>query len=377
METRAASISITFAIVLLTLLGGLAATTASANGGQSYGCNPSARAMMRACWFDVGDDMREGKANCQQISDRRERQDCIRETRVEAREELTVCRDQRDARLEACDILDEDVYEQDPLLDPAVTFIDPDDIPGMYPVNPYVSLEAGHTYVLRAGEDFEETVVVTVTEDSRDIQGVLCRIVVDIVVEESEKGGEYEYEAIEVTDDWFAQDANNNVYYCGEVARNFEDGILRDLDGSFESGIDSAKAGVLIKAFPFAGDAHRQEFALGEAEDVVAYEDLATAPGADEGGDNLAFPCTPDLCLKTFDFAPLEPESSEYKYYIPGTGFVLGVGVEDGEVSGERDELKCIGDSIDVLQDPACGISDPDALLEELCKLSPDAFCSD
>src|SRR5210317_1489468 len=123
METRAASISITFAIVLLTLLGGLAATTASANGGQSYGCNPSARAMMRACWFDVVDDMREGKANCQQISDRRERQDCIRETRVEAREELTVCRDQRDARLEACDILDEDVYEQDPLLDPAVTFI--------------------------------------------------------------------------------------------------------------------------------------------------------------------------------------------------------------------------------------------------------------
>ena len=51
-------------------------------------------------------------------------------------------------------------------------------------------------------------------------------------------------------DDWFAQDAQTNVYYCGELARNFEDGVLRDLDGSFEAGLDYAQGGALTLAFP-------------------------------------------------------------------------------------------------------------------------------
>jgi hypothetical protein len=99
-----------------------------------------------------------------------------------------------------------------------------------------------------------------------------------------------------------------------------------------------------------------------------------TAPGADEGGDNEAFPCSPDMCLKTFDFSPLEPESTEFKYYLPGTGFVLAVALEDGEITGEREELVCVGDSLQVLEDPVCGIDDTDALLEVLCEHSP-AFC--
>ncbi len=50
--------------------------------------------------------------------------------------------------------------------------------------------------------------------------------------------------------------------------------------------------------------------------------------------------------------------------------------MEDGEITGEREELVCVGQSLDVLSDnPDCGIGDPEALLEELCKLSPDAFC--
>ena len=60
---------------------------------------------------------------------------------------------------------------------------------------------------------------------------------------------------------------------------------------------------------------------------------------------------------------------------IEPTGFVLGVALEDGEITGERDELVCIGDSLDILADPGCGIEDVDKLREELCKLSPDAFC--
>ena len=96
----------------------------------------------------------------------------------------------------------------------------------------------------------------------------------------------------------------------------------------------------------------------------------------DEGGDNEAFLCEGN-CLKTFDFAPLEPESTEYKYYLPGTGFVLAVSLEDGEIDPEgREELVCVGDSLDILEDEACGIEDPVELLEELCDLH-DEFCDD
>ncbi len=230
---------------------------------------------------------------------------------------------------------------------------------------------------MRAGEEEEETVVVHVTGDSREIQGVLCRVVVDIVFETAEEEGEFEYEVVEYTDDWFAQDVIGDVYYCGEVSRNFEDGILRDLDGSFEAGLEFAKAGTLVQAFPAAGNAHRQEYSLGEAEDIIQYVSLAAAPSDDEGGDNPSFPCRPDSCLQTLEHSPLEPDGSEFKYYLPGTGFVLAVAMEDEEFTGEREELMCVGDSLDILEDPACEIGDPEGLMEELCKLAPDVFCED
>ena len=88
-----------------------------------------------------------------------------------------------------------------------------------------------------------------------------------------------------------------------------------------------------------------------------------------------AFSCAANGgCVKTEEFIPPEPESGEFKYFLAGIGFVLGVGLEDGEPTGERDELLCVGDSLDVLSDPACGIADVAQLKEELCRLSP-AFC--
>ena len=340
-------------------------------------CETTAKTLYRACRYEVRDDYLTTAANCANIADRADRKACYREAATVRAEAMDTCKDVEEAREEACEILGEDRYDPDPLLDEAIQFIHPDQVPGNYAPNPYVSVVAGHTYVLQAGEEGEEVVVVHVTDDTREIQGVDCRIVVDVVVEESDEGGEIEYEAIEVTDDWFAQDTSGNVYYCGEIARNFEDGILRDIDGSFEAGIDFAKSGILVlNAFPGPGVAHRQEFALGDAEDIIQYLEDAAAPGVEEGGENSLFPCAPAGCLRTFDFAPIDPESTEYKYYKPGVGFVLAVAMEDGEITGEREELKCVGDSLDVLaDDPNCGIADPDALLDVLCALAPHAFC--
>ena len=215
----------------------------------------------------------------------------------------------------------------------------------------------------------------TVTDEVREILGVNCRIVVDIVLVEEEG----ELEVVEVTDDYYAQALNGDVHYCGEVARNFEDGALVDLDGSFVAGNELAKSGILTRSEPMSGDAHRQEYLLGEAEDVIRYVagmDSTTSVGEGEGGGNPKFPCDGE-CVKTEEFIPPEPESGEFKYFIAGTGFVLGVALEDGEPSGERDEVLCIGDSLDVLDESDCGIDDSSALLEQLCELSPKAFCVD
>lgn len=358
-----------------------AATVDASNDGDSdrrhrYGaCERTAAKMFSACGSDSRDNYHQAIANCLNLGSRSEQRDCRTAARTARTAERSICIDQRYARWNACDVLGEDRYDVEPLLNSSITFVSPDEVPSLYPPNPYVSVVSGHTHVLRSGDDGEEFVVVHVTGDTREILGVACRVVVDIVVEETEENGVVEYEAVEVTDDWFAQDTIGDIYYCGEIARNFEDGVLRDLDGSFEAGRESAKAGPLIRAFPAVGDAHRQEYSLGEAEDIVQYVDLAAAPSAIEGGDNPAFPCNPDRCLKTFDFAPLAPESTEYKYYLPGIGFVLAVAMENGVLTGEREGLVCTGDSLDVLGDPACGLADADILLDTLCGLAPDTFC--
>ncbi|MEW8507734.1 MAG: hypothetical protein AB2598_13615 [Candidatus Thiodiazotropha sp.] len=191
--------------------------------------------MFAACHADVKDDYNTTLANCTKLATGSERAACREEAKLVRMEESEYCADQMDARFDACEVLDEHRYDNDPLLDPTIAFVDPDDV-DRSSANPYVSVVAGHTYVLRAGE--EETVIVHVTEESREIQGVLCRVVVDAAVETEadDVTGEIEYIPVEITDDWFAQDTEGNVYYCGEVARNFEDGVLVDLDGSFESG---------------------------------------------------------------------------------------------------------------------------------------------
>ncbi|CAN5330979.1 hypothetical protein BH24PSE2_BH24PSE2_24820 [soil metagenome] len=363
---------------LLGCAGGTVSTAAVASG-SATACQKTVGNMAASCYLELREEFRETFANCLNFADAADRNACREEANDTLAEDGELCEDQRQARFEVCSVLGEERYAPDPLLDPSIDFIDPDSIPSVHAPNSYFSLQAGRTLVLRAGEDFEELVVVHATGDTREIQGVSCRVVVDVasVVEEDEEEGGIEYVAEEITDDWYAQDQIGNVYYCGELSRNFEDGTLDNLDGSFEAGKDFAKAGVLIKASPMVGDAYRQEFALGEAEDLVRYMSLDAVPSDDEGGENPAFPCAPAGCLKTFEWNPLEPESTEFKYYLAGVGLVLAVPLEDGEITGEREELLCAGDSLEVLQDPACGIDDPDALLEQLCELAPHAFCED
>ena len=336
-------------------------------------CVRTALHLFDACELDIRGDYKVTGANCLHISDKAERTACREEAIATRDEEKDGCIAQRDARVEVCALLDENRYDPDPLLDPTITFVDPNHIDNNN-ANPYVSLVAGHTFVLRAGKT--QTVVVHVTDKTRQIQGVSCRVVVDIALETKEENGTIEYVPLEVTDDWFAQDVNRKVYYCGELVRNFEDGLLNNLDGSFEAGKKFAKAGILLRASPAVGDAHRQEFALGEAEDIIQYVSLKAVPTAQEGGENPSFSCAAaGGCLKTLERAALEPEASEFKYYLPGIGFVLAVSLEDGDLTGEREELVCVGDSLEILKNASCRLQNPKKLFDKLCELSPSVFC--
>lgn len=374
---------------LFALVAATAQTDVSYAGDPSSGCIGTANNMLDACDFGANEGYKKTLANCINLSDGADRAGCREEAEEAFEEDLLRCDDQRDVRISACRVLGEDRYDPDPLLDPSLSFIDPDEIPDAQAPNPYLSLSAGRTWVIRAGEEGEELGVVHVTDRTREIQGVLCRVVVDAAVEvqHGEENGDGDndeknaanavlaYVPLELTDDWFAQDTEGNVYYCGELSRNFEDGLLANLNGSFEAGKDFAKAGILIKALPAVDAAHRQEYALGEAEDTARYLDLTAVPPKAEGGENPAFSCAPEGCVKTLERSAPEPDASEFKYYLPGTGFVLAVAMEDGEITGEREELVCIGDSLEMLESAACGIEAPDQLLDVLCQLSPETFC--
>jgi hypothetical protein len=78
-------------------------------------------------------------------------------------------------------------------------------------VNPWWPMEAGARWVYRE-TDQEGSVqrdVVTVTRRTKRIaNGVEARVVHDVASEDGEP--------IEITDDWYAQDSDGNVWYLGE-----------------------------------------------------------------------------------------------------------------------------------------------------------------
>jgi hypothetical protein len=269
-------------------------------------CTLNAEAARFACLNEAEDDRWIAVGNCLNAND----QGCFNDADEEALEEEAFCNEQFDARLEVCAALGEAKY--DPMPDPA-DFVDPADIGAGVAVNPHLPLVPGSSWVY---EGEEETVTVTVTGEIKEILGVPCAVVRDVVEEDGE--------LVEDTHDWFAQDLEGNVWYFGEIARNYEDGELVDLEGSWTAGKDGAKIGVLMPIDPQPGAVYRQEFLLGEAEDMAEVLEL------DASAETPAAACDGD-CLVTLEYTPLEPDGAEHKYYAPGIGMIMELDPETGE----------------------------------------------
>ena len=189
--------------------------------------------------------------------------------------------------------------------------------------NPYWPMRPGSRWVYREtdSEGGEQRVVVTVTDRTKRIaNGVEARVVHDEVTEDGKP--------VEVTDDWYAQDRDGNVWYLGEHTTEYEDGKPVSTAGSFEAGKDGAEAGIIMPARPAPGMTYRQEYLEGEAEDkgaIVATDQQAEVPAGHYPG-----------ALMTRDVNPLEPKILEFKFYARGVGPVLAVSVSGGS---DREEL--------------------------------------
>jgi hypothetical protein len=339
---------------------------------EGRACTAHADLLRRACRADRMDDYLVHLADCVYVTSEAGEQECRAEARAEAAEKSEECAEVHAARLEVCDLVGQARFDIE--FDPG-DFVNPNDIGAGVDPNPYWPLTAGHTHVI-LGDG--EVTVVTATDEVRNVGGLPCRVIRDLVFEEGEDDdGNTEYEAIEVTQDWYAQHVNRDVMYCGENTYEIEDGLIDNTDGSFANGTDRARAGFLLRGAPIPDNGDRQEMATDEAEDYVRYVSLGASPSAGEGGEAAAFPCG-GSCLQTFEVNPREPGQAEHKYYLPGTGFVLATKLdENGNPTGEREEVTCVGDSLAVLDDAACGIADPAALFAALCAWAPEALCFD
>lgn len=180
--------------------------------------------------------------------------------------------------------------------------------------NPWFPLPVGRHWTYREGN---VRTVVTVTGQTRLMaDGVVARVVHD---ESRERGV-----PVEITDDYYAQDAKGTVWYLGEATTAYEKGKPASTEGSWEAGVAGARPGVIMPAHPRVGMAYRQEYLKGHAEDrakIVSLDERVKVP-------LRRFRHT----LMTLETTPLEPDVLEAKFYARGVGVVLAVGL-----SGEAD----------------------------------------
>ena len=172
--------------------------------------------------------------------------------------------------------------------------------------NPWFPLKPGTTFVYTGEKDGKGgRDVVTVTNRTKMIQGARCTDVEDRLYEHGRLA--------ERTTDWYAQDARGNVwYFAEETAELNKAGKVTSREGTWQAGVDGARAGIFMPAHPKVGQSFRQEYLKGHAEDHFAVIQLT------------------GRSLLTKEWTPLEPDTLDHKLYKRGTGLVIEETVKGG-----------------------------------------------
>jgi hypothetical protein len=278
---------------------------------QKGTCKKIADGMLQSGNQEALSDYWLGVANCLNLADKEERAACLEEAKASLKEDRELAKAQFEARKDVCELLGGGSYN--PVIDPN-NFVDTID-------NPYCTLTPGTTFIYEKHTTGEtEVVEVNVTGETKVILGVTCVVVHDTATVNGE--------LMEDTIDWYAQDTAGNVWYFGEISKQFEDGDLVSLEGSWKAGVDEAQPGIVMKANPEVNDVYRQEFSLGVAEDmsrVVSFNESVSVPYGPF-----------DNCRETADFTPIAPDELEYKYFSTDVGQVV---LTIDATTGSREEL--------------------------------------
>jgi hypothetical protein len=199
--------------------------------------------------------------------------------------------------------------------DPAAFTVDID--------NRYWPMQPGARWVYESvdADGTSQHVEVTVLDETYTVAaGIDARVVHDVVTQDGA--------VAEDTRDFYAQDADGNVWYLGEQTTEYPPGGPPSTEGSWEAGMDGAQPGIAVPADPRPGLAYRQEHLTGQAEDravVLSTDEKVQTPTGTYTG-----------ALLTRETTPLEPDVAELKFYVPGVGQVLTLQTSGGS---EREAL--------------------------------------
>jgi hypothetical protein len=280
------------------------AATASAQGADF--CQQTAQIALRSCNDSGESDFQLALGKCENVSDAAARTACGKQALADSKAASQNCQAEFSVRQTACKRLGPTRY--DPVINPAnfTTKID----------NPYFPLKPGTTFIYEGTTGGAKVhVEFAVTHKTVTILGVTTVEIHDTVFTNGA--------LTEDTLDWFAQDSQGNVWYFGENTEELIGGRPSTLGGTFTSGVDGAKPGIIQEAHPRIGDFYRQEFALSVAEDnadVASLTDTVVVPAG-----------TFKNCQRTHETTPLEPALMEDKSNCPGVGNVLTKDLVTGE----------------------------------------------
>jgi hypothetical protein len=296
-----------------------------ANAEAPNACRATAVSGGASCRAAARADLLNAEGKCANMLDPEAVKSCKNQAAIDGKSANQDCQEQDALRHEACVKLGPAPYV--PVIDLAnftnSTTID----------NPYYPLPLGKTFVYEGTVTEEpagfEHVDFIVTHVTRVIQGVTC---VEVHDKRFLNG-----HLLEDTRDWFAQDDDGNVWYFGENTTLIDErGLPVDLSGTWTGGVDGAQPGIIMKAHPAVGDFYRQEFLLGEAEDVAevsSFTETVTVPFP---------PGTFPNSLKITESSPIAPGDVSPKFYALGIGNLLTV-----EPNGDRSELIRIDDNLE------------------------------
>jgi len=187
-------------------------------------------------------------------------------------------------------------------------------------VNPWFPVVPGTTSTFTGAIDgVAARELFTVTSAVRVVDGVPANVIHDRLYLAREDGrGRY---LAEDTLDWYATANNGDVWYLGEATTEYDEhGRVVSTDGSWQAGVDGARAGIFMPAEPTVGAAYQQESAV-DAKDLFRITSI--------DGDTMT----------TREWTPLEPGLVTMKVYESGTGQVLEDTVKGQAIEDLRLEL--------------------------------------